>query len=152
MSIPDDWRVPGVTTIIDRTLKQVAAASPDRSANVILLHDGGGPRDETVTALPVIIDRLRAEGYHFVPVSQLAGLSRDAVMPPVSASDRLAVQADIAIFVVLAGVSYTIKLDLLLRHRAWASRARSPLPRWPSPTASPHAPGGRAMRIGRRCR
>jgi cellulose synthase/poly-beta-1,6-N-acetylglucosamine synthase-like glycosyltransferase/peptidoglycan/xylan/chitin deacetylase (PgdA/CDA1 family)/spore germination protein YaaH len=106
---PGDWRTPGVNAIIERTLKQVAAANSQRSGNVILLHDGGGYRRQTIAALPVIIDRLRAEGYRFVPVSRLAGLGRDAVMPPVSGKDLLAVRADVAFFIAIATVSYTIK-------------------------------------------
>ncbi len=106
---PLDWRTPGTQAIIDQTLKQVKAATAERSANIVLLHDGGGNRDQTVAALPVIIDQLRAAGYHLVPVSQLAGVSRDAVMPKVTGSDRLAVGADVGIFLVLAAVNYTIR-------------------------------------------
>ncbi|HEX7711039.1 MAG TPA: glycosyltransferase [Sphingomonadaceae bacterium] len=106
---PGDWKTPGVDTIIDQTLKQVASASPERSENVILLHDGGGVRSQTVKALPVIIDQLRARGYHFVPVSQLAGLDRDAVMPRVTRADRFSVMADVAFFVTLATASYILK-------------------------------------------
>lgn len=106
---PGDWRTPGVQAIVDRTLQQVHDADAERSGNVVLLHDAGGPRDQTVAALPIIIDRLRAEGYHFVPVSQLAGLGRDAVMPPVRAGDRLSVAADVGLFVVLVAIAYTIR-------------------------------------------
>jgi hypothetical protein len=51
---------------------------------------------ETVKALPRIIATLQAEGYRFVPVSTLAGLTRDDVMPQVSGLDLLAVRADVA--------------------------------------------------------
>ena len=44
-----------------------------RCGNIVLLHDGGGNRAETVRALPMIIDGLRQRGYQIVPVSQLAG-------------------------------------------------------------------------------
>jgi len=47
---------------------------------VILLHDGGGNREATIKALPMIIDRLRARGYHFVSTHELAGLTRADVM------------------------------------------------------------------------
>ncbi len=43
------------------------AGNEDRSGNIILLHDGGGDRAETVAALPILIDTLRAKGYRFVP-------------------------------------------------------------------------------------
>ncbi|MBT2187089.1 polysaccharide deacetylase family protein [Sphingobium nicotianae] len=106
---PDDWKTPGVQAIIDATMRKVHAANDERSGNIVLLHDGGGNRDQTVAALPIIIDRLRAEGYRIVPVSQLAGLSRDAVMPIVKGSDLLAVRADVGFFLVLAMIGYAIR-------------------------------------------
>lgn len=106
---PGDWRTPGVKNIVDQTLKQVHAASGIRSANVILLHDGGGLRDQTVAALPFIIDGLRAAGYHLVPVSQLAGLSRNTVMPPVTGTDLLSVRADVGFFILFAVFGYAIR-------------------------------------------
>ncbi|MFM2302294.1 MAG: hypothetical protein RLZZ84_2030, partial [Pseudomonadota bacterium] len=106
---PADWRTPGAQAIVDRTLARIHAGNSERSANVVLLHDGGGNRDQTIAALPVLIDRLRAEGYQLVPVSQLAGLSRDAVMPPVNGSDRLAVRADVGAFLALASIGYGLR-------------------------------------------
>lgn len=102
---PDDWKRPGVDEIVNRAVSDVEGARPDYSANIILLHDGGGNREQTVEALPRIIAELRARGYTFVPVSKLAGLSYDAVMPPIRGSDLLAVRADVAIFVVLAAIA-----------------------------------------------
>ena len=109
---PGDWKRPGVQQIIDATIDRVASApatctndsEADCSRNIILLHDGGGNRAETVAALPVIIDRLRAMGYHFVPVSTLAGLSRNASMPPISASDQLAARVDLGLFTALGAI------------------------------------------------
>ncbi len=106
---PADWRTPGVQAIADRTVQQIETANAERSANVVLLHDGGGNRAQTVAALPQIIDRLRADGYRFVGVSQLAGLSRDAVMPPVRGADRIAVHADVTLFLALAAFGYAIR-------------------------------------------
>ncbi|MET0309066.1 MAG: glycosyltransferase [Sphingomonas sp.] len=106
---PDDWKRPGVDAIVQKAVAAVLGATPQRSANVVLLHDGGGDRSQTVTALPQIIAQLRARGYTFVPVSQLAGLSRDAVMPEIAGSDLLAVRADVAIFVLLAGLASALK-------------------------------------------
>lgn len=99
---PGDWTTPGVDAIVARTVAQVEGATPDRSANVVLLHDGGGDRSQTVAALPRIIERLRADGYTFVPASTLAGLRRDDVMPRVGGWDLLAVRADVGIFAALA--------------------------------------------------
>ena len=98
---PGDWKRPGVQAIVDRTVEGVEASNPERSGNIVLLHDAGGNRAQTVAALPILVETLRAKGYRFVPVSTLAGLSRDAAMPPISASDRLAARTDLAVFVGL---------------------------------------------------
>ncbi|WP_375398503.1 glycosyltransferase [uncultured Sphingomonas sp.] len=101
---PGDWRRPGVQEIIDRTVAEVLAATPERTGNIVLLHDAGGDRSQTVAALPEIIRQLRARGYRFVPVSALAGLSRNTVMPPISASDRTAARIDLFLFGALGAI------------------------------------------------
>jgi cellulose synthase/poly-beta-1,6-N-acetylglucosamine synthase-like glycosyltransferase/peptidoglycan/xylan/chitin deacetylase (PgdA/CDA1 family)/spore germination protein YaaH len=101
---PGDWKRPGVDRIVQETLAQVEAGSPERSGQIILLHDGGGDRSQTVAALPRIIDGLRARGYRIVPVSTLAGLTQGQVMPPVSGGDLLAVRADVGTFLFLAAL------------------------------------------------
>jgi cellulose synthase/poly-beta-1,6-N-acetylglucosamine synthase-like glycosyltransferase/peptidoglycan/xylan/chitin deacetylase (PgdA/CDA1 family)/spore germination protein YaaH len=98
---PNDWKRPGVQAIIDDTIEQVEASNPDRSGNVILLHDAGGDRSETVAALPQLIETLRAKGYRFVPISTLIGLSRDQLMPKLSPADQVAAQFDLALFTSL---------------------------------------------------
>lgn len=106
---PDDWQRPGAAAIVERSVAQVLAGNAQNSAQIILLHDGGGDRSQTVAALPHIIDQLRAAGYRFVPVSELAGLSRDAVMPPVGGRDLAAVRTDVAMFLFVAGLGYLLK-------------------------------------------
>ncbi|OYY71621.1 glycosyltransferase [Sphingomonas sp. 28-63-12] len=106
---PGDWRRPGVDAIVNRTINAVENGDAERSANIVLLHDGGGDRAQTVAALPRIIAELRARGYRFVPVSTLAGLSRAAVMPPVTGSDLVAVRVDVGIFLVLAAIGWLLK-------------------------------------------
>ncbi|AXJ96160.1 MULTISPECIES: glycosyltransferase [unclassified Sphingomonas] len=114
---PDDWKRPGTQAIIDRTIDKIVngpkvcddESDANCSRNIILLHDAGGNRQETVEALPVIIERLRAMGYHFVPVSTLAGLSRNQSMPPISASDQLAARADLALFSTLGGLVIALR-------------------------------------------
>ena len=56
--------------------------------NIILLHDGGGDRSETVKALPVIIEGIRAKGLQIVSVSGLLHMTRAQIMPPLSAGER----------------------------------------------------------------
>ncbi len=64
---PTDWATPGTGAIYSRV---VSAARP---GSIILMHDGGGNRSETLAALPRIIDNLRHRGYRFKTVSALLG-------------------------------------------------------------------------------
>jgi len=73
--------------------------------NIILLHDGGGDRRETVKALPQIIDSLRARGFEIVPVSELMGKTRAEVMPPITTNERWAAWIDGLNFSLFAGIS-----------------------------------------------
>lgn len=78
----EDWRSPGVGTIVRN-------GAPDGTAGqVVLLHDGGGDRAETVAALPALIASYRSAGYTFTTVSGGLGLSEDATRP-VGASRQL---------------------------------------------------------------
>jgi peptidoglycan-N-acetylglucosamine deacetylase len=56
---PSDWRAPGVPRI-------VTALSRSRAGHVLLCHDGGGDRSQTVTALETVLPRLRERGLRFV--------------------------------------------------------------------------------------
>jgi cellulose synthase/poly-beta-1,6-N-acetylglucosamine synthase-like glycosyltransferase/peptidoglycan/xylan/chitin deacetylase (PgdA/CDA1 family)/spore germination protein YaaH len=82
---PGDWARPGTDEIVARVL----AGARGGEGNVVLLHDSGGDRTQTIAALPLIIDGLRAEGFRLVPVSALLGLSTAAVMPAVPADARM---------------------------------------------------------------
>jgi len=58
-----------------------------RCGNIILMHDGGGNRDRTLLALPLIIEGARARGFQFVPVYQLMGKTKADVMPPLPTNE-----------------------------------------------------------------
>jgi cellulose synthase/poly-beta-1,6-N-acetylglucosamine synthase-like glycosyltransferase/peptidoglycan/xylan/chitin deacetylase (PgdA/CDA1 family) len=76
-----DWARPGVRHI-------VAAAMPGHGRGaIVMFHDGGGDRAETVAALPQIIRRLKAEGYRFATVTTALKLAAGDV--PVTGSQRL---------------------------------------------------------------
>jgi peptidoglycan/xylan/chitin deacetylase (PgdA/CDA1 family) len=64
---PSDYTLPGVSVIEQRVLEQV------RPGSIVLSHDGGGPRQQTLSAYPYIIRTLRARGYRFVTVPELLG-------------------------------------------------------------------------------
>jgi peptidoglycan/xylan/chitin deacetylase (PgdA/CDA1 family) len=61
----DDYTIPGVQAIVQSAL---AGAHPGA---IILMHDAGGNRTETIAALPAIIAGLRRKGLHPVTVPRL---------------------------------------------------------------------------------
>jgi cellulose synthase/poly-beta-1,6-N-acetylglucosamine synthase-like glycosyltransferase/peptidoglycan/xylan/chitin deacetylase (PgdA/CDA1 family)/spore germination protein YaaH len=77
---PQDWAKPGADIILRRIKQQ------RHDGSVILLHDAGGDRSQTVEALPRILDWLHTRGDTVVPLSTLLGTTRDAVMPFVQSS------------------------------------------------------------------
>ncbi len=77
---PQDWAKPGADIILRRIKQQ------RHDGSVILLHDAGGDRSQTVEALPRILDWLHTRGDTVVPLSTLLGTTRDAVMPLVQSS------------------------------------------------------------------
>ncbi len=94
---PHDWRQPygkqvPAQEIINGVLRQADAG------NIILFHDGGGDRSQTVAALPQIIDQLRARGYEFVSVPELVNKTRAEIMVPLSGREWLEAKADGFIF------------------------------------------------------
>jgi peptidoglycan-N-acetylglucosamine deacetylase len=60
-----DYRQPGVSVIVKRALE---GAKPGA---IILMHDAGGNRLQTIAALPEVIRQLRARGFHLVTIPQL---------------------------------------------------------------------------------
>lgn len=105
---PNDWQRPGTDSIVRQVIDQVHTASPTNATNVILLHDGGGDRAQTVAALPQIIATLKGEGYTFVTASQLVGIPQARAMPAISTPDLAAVRVDVTAFVVLMGLSMVL--------------------------------------------
>ncbi len=73
---PRDWE-PGrssrgiQTTVVRQT----------RPGGIVLLHDGGGPRQATIKALPGIIADLKKQGYEFVTIPELLELSEELNHP-----------------------------------------------------------------------
>lgn len=75
-----DWSLPGTSTIVARVLASA------RNGSIILLHDGGGPRQQTVDALPTIIESLLARHFHFVTMAQLVANYHVSQFPPASST------------------------------------------------------------------
>ncbi|MFD5633767.1 bifunctional polysaccharide deacetylase/glycosyltransferase family 2 protein [Streptomyces sp. NPDC127077] len=76
----DDWKKPGVSKIV-----QWATPKKNKGA-IVLMHDAGGDRSQTVRALDTYIKKMKAKGYTFATVSGAqAELNRAASL---AAADR----------------------------------------------------------------
>ena len=88
---PQDWKH-GITadSIVARIIKQ------QNNGSIVLLHDAGGDRSETVKALPRIIDFYKKKGYEFTTVASIIGKTKAEVMPIIvdEADSGLIGQAD----------------------------------------------------------
>ncbi|RUT10126.1 hypothetical protein DSM106972_006210 [Dulcicalothrix desertica PCC 7102] len=60
-----DYARPSVPKLISNVMREA------KPGGIVLMHDGGGNRSNTVAALPQIIDNFRKQGYRFVTVPEL---------------------------------------------------------------------------------
>jgi cellulose synthase/poly-beta-1,6-N-acetylglucosamine synthase-like glycosyltransferase/peptidoglycan/xylan/chitin deacetylase (PgdA/CDA1 family) len=141
----DDWARPGVARIISN-----ATPRPGRGA-IVLMHDAGGNRAETVTALERYIPEMQGLGYRFTTVSHAVSGLASPVNVPASATDRWrgralvwTVQAADVLYHILWGLlllvgALTLLRTLLLFNVAvrHARRRRSPSWSWGTPVIDP---------------
>ena len=64
---PRDWATPGVGAIASNVIQNA------HNGSIVVMHDGGGDRSQTVAALPAILSHFRHRGYLFVTVAELLG-------------------------------------------------------------------------------
>ncbi len=76
---PHDWHRPGVPEIVARVHKEAL----ETGGGILLLHDGGGDRAQTLAALPLIIADLRASGFTFASLADFLETDAATLMPPV---------------------------------------------------------------------
>ncbi|MFL5844730.1 MAG: bifunctional polysaccharide deacetylase/glycosyltransferase family 2 protein [Solirubrobacteraceae bacterium] len=77
----EDWQRKGVPRIVERSTPK------GTTGGIVLLHDGGGNREQTVEALRQLIPRLRARGFRFATLSDMAGLESGVSAPKVSGAE-----------------------------------------------------------------
>lgn len=138
-----DWRRPGVDKIIAN------ATPPDHRGRILLLHDSGGDRSQTVAALGPLIRKLKADGFRFISASEAVGsttvnpeAARDvrwrgmALLGAVRVSNSLV--NVLTVFLTAVGVLTVTRLVLMLvvanRH---VRRRRAQGFRWGPPIRAP---------------
>ncbi len=155
---PEDWSRPGVRHIVD-----VAVAQP-AERTIVLLHDAGGDRSQTLAALPEIIHRLKRQGYAFTTVDALdPGVSTAYAIrssPGAIARGLLLIATyrlwqaarTVALWLVVGlgalGLSrLLICLPLALHHRRTARRGRPLIPPARLPTVTVLIPAHNEERV-----
>ncbi|MEU6682487.1 bifunctional polysaccharide deacetylase/glycosyltransferase family 2 protein [Streptomyces sp. NPDC046832] len=103
----NDWRRPGARAIADAATPDV----PGRGA-VVLLHDAGGDRSQTVEALKTLIPRLKAEGYRFTTLAHLVGT--DSLTSPVGTGELWQGRIFVAAVTVSGAAVSAVSLLLLV--------------------------------------
>ena len=140
-----DWARPGVRHIV------TAAMPKDGRGAIIMLHDSGGDRAETVAALPEIIQRLKAEGYRFTTVTGALKLAEGDV--PVSRSQQVVgtalvytqqgadkAVAVLAVALITMSVLTVLRVLLLVGFAVAHRRRERRQARWIPPDAPPFLP------------
>jgi cellulose synthase/poly-beta-1,6-N-acetylglucosamine synthase-like glycosyltransferase/peptidoglycan/xylan/chitin deacetylase (PgdA/CDA1 family) len=102
----EDWRRPGVDEIVRN------ATPPGNRGGVILMHDGGGNRSETVAALERLVPELRSRGYRFVSLDAL--LTGGAGQADLPASESEHIRGELLIASLTAARLLTELVALLL--------------------------------------
>ena len=75
---PRDWAEPGASAIASNVIHNA------RNGSIVVMHDGGGDRSQTIAALPAILSHFQHRGYDFVPVEELLGHHFIYPQPPPS--------------------------------------------------------------------
>ncbi|MFF4211053.1 glycosyltransferase [Streptomyces sp. NPDC001796] len=105
----EDWQRPGVDRI-------VANATPrGHSGQIVLMHDAGGDRAQTVAALDVLVPRLKARGFRFATVGDAVGMT--APVRPAGLRDHL---QGLALIWMLRGGDWIVWLLGVLMYAAGA--------------------------------
>ncbi len=145
----EDWDQPGVETMLERVRK-----GRQDGGDIVLLHDAGGDRSQTVEVLPEIIHYLRARGDTILPLPEILGIPAAQLMPTLPDTQqpliRMISESGFAIIhvvsnflwalLILATVLTVLKtltvagLALRNRHNERLARAAS---HWPPPECPP---------------
>ncbi|WP_246178494.1 bifunctional polysaccharide deacetylase/glycosyltransferase family 2 protein [Actinomadura decatromicini] len=117
----EDWRRPGAAKIVQAALDGGARGA----GAVVMLHDSGGDRSQTVAAVEQIIERLQPLGYRFTTLTAALGLPPAEVA--VSARERAvgwtlvaaqraasALTGTMEALFAVAGILYVLRLVTLL--------------------------------------
>jgi cellulose synthase/poly-beta-1,6-N-acetylglucosamine synthase-like glycosyltransferase/peptidoglycan/xylan/chitin deacetylase (PgdA/CDA1 family)/peptidoglycan/LPS O-acetylase OafA/YrhL len=139
----EDWQRPGIDAIVRNSTPESGQGA------VVLMHDAGGDRSQTVAALDRLIPQLQQRGYRFTTVTGAVGMA--PADQPATGDDRLigavllhtidislAVVATLQWILLVVGVLVILRLVLMLIYaRRHARRRRAPGWGWGPPVTEP---------------
>lgn len=137
-----DYEKPGVTEIVRHVMDGLAESGP----NIVVMHDGGGERRQTVEALRQLIPMIRGQGFEFVSVPALMHAQDQDVAPRLTEKDRIIVKGQSLLaalqdgvwqflyWVFVATTLVSVGRILLVGTLVWRHhRAQAPLPDFTPP-------------------
>jgi cellulose synthase/poly-beta-1,6-N-acetylglucosamine synthase-like glycosyltransferase/peptidoglycan/xylan/chitin deacetylase (PgdA/CDA1 family)/peptidoglycan/LPS O-acetylase OafA/YrhL len=139
----EDWKRPGVETIVRNSYPT------DNKSAVVLLHDAGGDRSQTVAALDRLIPELQRQGYRFTTVTEGAGLRsanepanrRDVLLGKALLGTIGVAEAFLSVLywiLILIGALVVLRLVLMVTvARRHAKRRHDPDWSWGPPVTEP---------------
>lgn len=96
-----DYKEPGTDNMVKKILSELNLSG----TNIILMHDSGGNRSQTVEALDKLIPMLKAKGYKFVNMNALLGVYKSDLMPVLDSKERF--------------ILWNYKLWIWFKNNAW---------------------------------
>jgi len=96
-----DWTAPGVPRIVQNVIDGLEK----KEGRIVLMHDAGGDRKQTVAALRILIPRLRSMGYEFVGADKFLGVPRSRIEIVVPSSENI--------------ITYTSAFFFSIRQETW---------------------------------
>ncbi|MFI6492294.1 glycosyltransferase [Streptomyces sp. NPDC050564] len=103
----EDWQRPGADRILSH------ATPHGHAGQIVLMHDGGGDRSQTVAALSALVPRLKAQGFRFATVGAAVGMA--GPVQPAGLGDHL---QGMALIKVLQGGDWVVWLLGVLMYAA----------------------------------
>jgi cellulose synthase/poly-beta-1,6-N-acetylglucosamine synthase-like glycosyltransferase/peptidoglycan/xylan/chitin deacetylase (PgdA/CDA1 family) len=102
----EDWSRPGVAAIVRN------ATPTNGSGGIVMLHDGGGDRSQTLAAVRRLIPLLRHRGFRFVSLATLSGLPTASLDVPVVGTSRL--RAELVFWALAAAAFFARALTVVV--------------------------------------
>lgn len=119
---PRDWESGAHRKTAAQIVQSVVADADAGLGNIVLLHDSGGDRSETIKAIPLLVAALQQRGYRFVTVTQLLGHTRETAFPALKGKQKWLAVLDGGVFSISANTGFALGALFLFSLGAGAIR------------------------------